>query len=58
MRSKIARKILSETPPEVRENVRLKERIAVMQARITELEKTLEIEREYMRDIRKGQCPF
>lgn len=56
-------KASSTKPPtrpedEVRENVRLRGQIAAMQARITELEKTLEIEREYIRDMRKGQCPF
>jgi hypothetical protein len=30
MRSKISKKILNETPPEVRENVRLRERISVI----------------------------
>lgn len=85
MRSKIARKILNETPPEVRENVRkyghkmndkeLRDRIAAVledadaidkimaiiqpiQDRVAELENTLRIEREYMRDMRNRECPF
>jgi hypothetical protein len=75
MRSKIARKILNETPTEVRKDVLLRGQIAAvledadavdkiiaiinpMRDRIAELENTLKIEREYMRDMRKGECPF
>lgn len=56
MRSKITTKILSETKPDVRENVRLRQQIVILKAQIEDLKMLLEIERNAEK---KGkQCPF